>query len=73
MKIQIVIHNPHKNIVMHVKNTRDINPCVYDALTDHGVDDELAIDCACWCELADYGDSYNEENFDVYIEEDDLL
>lgn len=73
MKIQIVIHNPHANIVQHVSgNARDINSFVYNTLMDYGIDEKLAIDCASWAEIADYGDSYNERDFDVYIEDDEL-
>lgn len=67
-KIQIVIHNPHKNIVRYASG-RDINETVYSVLEKHGIDTETASDCACWCELATIGESYNEENFDVYIED----
>ena len=38
-------------------------------LYKHGIDEETAIDCASWCELATDCESYNEENFDVYLEE----
>ena len=72
MRIQMVIHNPHKKVVDITKcaNTaREINKVVYDTLTKHGVNEETAIDCASWCELATDGESYNEENFDVYLEE----
>lgn len=72
MKIQMVIHNPHRKVVAITKyaNTvREINEVIYETLTKHGIDEEIAIDCASWCELATDGESYNEENFDVYLEE----
>ena len=72
MKIQMVIHNPHRKVVAitkHANTAREINKAVYDTLAKHGVDEETAIDCANWCELATDGESYNEENFDVYLEE----
>lgn len=68
MKIQIVIHKPHKSIIRYANNEKEINETVYSVLEKYGVDTETAIDCACWCELATNGESYNEENFDVYIE-----
>lgn len=67
MRINIVIHKPHKSIVSYVNNSRDINETVYNILTSHKVEEEIAIDCSSWCELATDGESYNEENFDVYI------
>ena len=72
MKIQMVIHNPHRKVVdvtKYANTAREINKAVYDTLTKHGIDEEIAIDCASWCELAADGESYNEENFDVYLEE----
>lgn len=70
MKIEIVIHNPHEKITRYANNPYDINEKVSSVLIKYGIDEELAIDCACWCELATYGESYNEENFDVYVDED---
>ena len=72
MEIQIVIHNMHepvKTIVRCCNDARDINETVYDVLTKHGINDDIAIDCASWCEIATYGESYNMKNFDVYIGE----
>lgn len=72
MKIQMVIHNPHRKVVditKYANTAREINEVVHGTLTKHGVDEETAIDCASWCELATVGESYNEENFDVYLEE----
>lgn len=70
MKIIIVIHNPHKAITRIAHSAGDINNKVYETLTKYGIDEIKAIDCASWCELASYGESYNEDNFDAYIEEE---
>lgn len=70
MKIIIVIHSPHKAITRIAHSAGDINNKVYETLTKYGIDEIKAIDCASWCELANYGESYNEDNFDVYIEEE---
>lgn len=67
MRIEIVIHNPHRSYVRYEESAKDINEAVYDILTLHNINEATAIDCACWCELATDGESYNEENFDVYI------
>lgn len=67
MQFGITIHNPHKTIVICENNTWDKNEKVYETLTEHGIDEETAIDCACWCELAEDGESYNTDNFDVYV------
>ena len=48
----------------------DKNEKVYDTLTQNGIDVERAIECASWVELAEYGESYNEEDFDVYVSEE---
>lgn len=70
MKFEIVIHNPHTAITRYANNAWDINEKVYDTLTSHGIDEETAIDCACWCELAGDGESYNTDEFDVYVSEE---
>lgn len=44
---------------------------VFDVLYRNGIEDEKAIDCASWCELAVDGETYNEEEFDVYVEYED--
>lgn len=41
---------------------------VYDFLTDHGISHELASDAQGWTELADPDETYNEVNFDIYME-----
>lgn len=71
VKIEIVIHKPHTDttIKRYGNSASDINEKVYDALTAHGIDEETAIDCACWCELAAIGESYNTDDFDVYVGE----
>lgn len=43
---------------------------IYDNLTANGIEHELAADAAAWCSLADLEESYNEELFDIYIEEE---
>lgn len=68
MRFEIVIHNPHTTVTRYGNNARDINDRIYDTLTRHGIDEEIAIDCACWCELAGEGETYNTDEFDVYIE-----
>lgn len=69
MIIEIVIINPHKRMTYYVNpsDLRNINHIVYETLCKYGIEEKIAIDCACWCELAEYEESYNEENFDVYI------
>lgn len=70
MRFEIVIHNPHKVITRYGNNVGDINDRVYDTLSSNGIDEETAIDCACWCELAGDGESYNTNEFDVYVNEE---
>lgn len=41
---------------------------VYDFLYDNGIEHELAMDAQCWTELACVDESYNEEEFDIYME-----
>lgn len=70
VKFTIVIHKPYKEIIKRLEeNSKVINRTIYDILTRYGIDNETAIDCANWCELAVVGDSYNTENLDVYIED----
>ena len=69
IKLLIVIHCPHKAIEKYVKeDPREINKTVYNFLTHYNIDEEIVIDCASFCELAIIGESYNTEDFDVYIE-----
>lgn len=41
---------------------------VYYFLTENGVEHELAADAQGWTELATEGETYNEEDFDIYME-----
>lgn len=68
MKITIVIHSPHKIITHYESDMNQINAKVYNTLTKYGIEEEKAIDCASWCELAQAGECYSEENFNVYME-----
>ena len=70
MKIEIVFSKPHKKVTRYASNIGGKNEKVYDTLTQNGIDVERAIECASWVELAEYGESYNEEDFDVYVSEE---
>lgn len=70
MKIEIIFANPHKTVTRYANNKWDINERVYNTLTQNGISEELAIDCASWAESTTYGESYNEAAFDVYISEE---
>ena len=70
MKFEIVIHHPYKAITRYANKAWDINEVVYDTLSSNGIDEETAIDCACWCELAGDGEAYNADEFDVYLSEE---
>lgn len=41
---------------------------VYDFLIKNGVAWELAFDAQAWAQTADIGETYNEEDFDIYME-----
>lgn len=71
MKITIIIHRPHKTITRIAHNAWDINDKVYETLTRYGIEELEAIECASWCELASYGDTYITEKFGVYIEDEE--
>lgn len=71
MKFEIVIHSPYKVITRYGNNTNDINEKVYETLTKYGINEETAIDCASWCELATDGESYNADEFDLYVSEEE--
>lgn len=72
MKITIVIHRQNEKVVNVTKyvDDSDIYETTYNTLIEHGIDNKIAIDCASWCETADYEDSYNMEDFDVYTDTD---
>lgn len=42
---------------------------VYDFLLDNGIAHELAQDASAWTELACVDETYNEDEFDVYMQE----
>lgn len=66
IKIEIALHNPNKTITLYVKRN-EIHHAVYDRLTQYGIDEERAIECDSWCELAANGERYYEDDFDVFI------
>ena len=41
---------------------------VYEFLLDNGIEHDLAADAQGWTELACVDESYNEEEFDVYMQ-----
>lgn len=75
IKLTFVSHKDNekvKTIAKYVKgNAYDINECIYNTLTAWGIDEEIAIDCASWGELAGIGESYNMDGFDLYIEDEE--
>ena len=64
----LVMHKPHKVIGVQPKSMNDINKKIYSKLTENGVSSTSAIDAANWAEVACIGESYNEEMFDIYVE-----
>lgn len=74
VNFKIVIQKMHEKCKVIEKTLKEnpsvINDTIYTILTHYGIDTETAIDCACWCELAIIGDSYNTDEFDVYVEEE---
>lgn len=75
IKITVVLHKENekvKTIAKYVRgNAWDINESIYNALTAWGIDEEIAIDCASWGELAGIGESYNMDDFDLYIDDEE--
>ena len=70
MKYTVVIHKGHvTEVTCCEKSPRKINKRIFEILTENGIETETAIDCASWCEIADADDSYNAENFVVYVAE----
>ena len=72
MKVQVVISQIRKRVVSKSYSLpRDkMREAVFSVLTRHGISKEVALDCAIWIESAPCGDSYNEIDFDVYVDED---
>ena len=74
-KITAVLHKENekvKTIAKYVRgNAWDINESIYNTLTAWGIDEEIAIDCASWGELAGIGESYNMDDFDLYIDDEE--
>lgn len=71
MKFTIVFNKGnHEEVTGIVSNSYDTNEFIYNTLTSHNIDHDTAENCAGFCELASAGETYNETDFDVYIEED---
>lgn len=69
MKAKVVIHNKGGHgRTFNAPSGYEMHDKVFDYLYDNGIDELKAIECASWCELACDGESFNEEEFDVYIE-----
>ena len=69
---RLVIHNPRKEYIVRTNNAwniNDMNEQIYDILIENGLPKEQAIDAAAWSELACYGESYHDAEFDIYTEE----
>ena len=75
IKITVVLQKENekvKTIAKYVRgNAWDINESIYNTLTAWGIDEEIAIDCASWGELAGIGESYNMDDFDLYIDDEE--
>ncbi len=67
MEFEIVIHSQYKIATRYGNNAKDIKEKIYDFLIKYGIDEETVIDCDSWCELATDGESYNTDEFDVYV------
>lgn len=71
MKFTIVFNKDNHEVVTGIEsNSYDKNEFIYNTLTSHNIDHDTAANCAGFCELASAGETYNETDFDVYIEED---
>lgn len=72
MKAVIDIHR-HKNktVIKYASDGCELHDKVFETLCSNGIEEEKATDCANWCKLAEDQESYNEEDFDVYMEEPD--
>lgn len=71
VKITIAINKNNENTKTYTycgASGFDMHYKVYDTLCNNGIDEFLAMECASWCELAGDGESYNEDDFDVYFE-----
>ena len=75
IKVLFVLHRngeKKKSLAKYVKeNANDINETVFRTLYAWGVKEETAIECASWAELAAIGESYNTDDLDVYIEDEE--
>lgn len=69
MKFTVVFNKRHEVVVKSASNSYEKHEIIYNTLTSHDVDVNIAMDCASFCELAAAGETYNEADFDVYIEE----
>lgn len=72
MKVIVDIHkNKNKVITHYANNGYDMHDKIFDTLYRNGIEEEKAIDCASWCELAVDGEAYMENDFDVYVESEE--
>lgn len=71
MKVKLVIHKNNEKI--HTYNLTapvgyDMHDKVFDLLYMNNIEEFTCIEAASWCELACDGETYNEEEFDIYVE-----
>lgn len=71
-KFEIYKNNvENSSVTLETKgNYRDINEAIYECLTERfEVNEETAIDIACWCELALVNDIYETDDITVIVAE----
>lgn len=74
MKVELVIHKNNKKPQTYhytASNGYNMHDKVFDALYRNNIEEFTCIEAASWCELACDGETYNEEEFDIYVEWED--
>ena len=63
----------NSSVTLEVKRSYDIHREVYEHLTsgryDDYINEETAINIACWCELATVGEDYTTDDITVIVQE----
>ena len=74
MKVILVIHKNNEKVKTYhytASSGQYMHDKVFDALYRDNIEEFTCIEAASWCELACDGESYNEEEFDIYVEWED--
>ena len=70
MMLKMTIHKTNERLEGYVGNIKGAKERINKVLTQHGINEEIIEDCLEWCNEGDFEDSYETEEFGVYLYEE---